>query len=182
MTEKRIYLRRLLVTDAPILLKWGQAEHYHKMAGFEKIDNMIQARKIAQKYALRPNSFAICLIKNQKMIGIVELYERGLDVQSGLLKTKEIGFLLDREFEGHGYMQEALQLIFYDFFINNGQVEIWAGTFVNNIKSQNLLQRLGFKYVYTTDYAKISPLFSYCEKYYLLKKEEWLKIYSNTKS
>ncbi|MFR4790229.1 MAG: N-acetyltransferase, partial [Lactobacillus acidophilus] len=36
--------------------------------------------------------------------------------------------------------------------------------------------------VYTVDYAQISQIFSYKEKYYLLRKEEWLKIDANTKS
>nr|MDF9461954.1 N-acetyltransferase [Lactobacillus amylovorus] len=62
------------------------------------------------------------------------------------------------------------------------QTEIWAGTFANNEKSQKLLQRLGFHYVYTVDYSQVSALFSFKEKYYLLKKEEWLKIDANTKS
>ena len=45
-----------------------------------------------------------------------------------------------------------------------------------------LLKMIGFKYIYEIDYSQISDLFSYKEKYYLLKKTEWLKIEQNTKS
>ena len=81
-----------------------------------------------------------------------------------------------------GLMTEAINLVVKDAFINLDQNEIWAGTFENNLKSQNLLKKLGFKYIYEIDYSQISDLFSYKEKYYLLKKTEWLKIEQNTKS
>lgn len=178
---KRIYLRRFQVTDAPVLLKWGQNHRYHRLAGFEVFNNLQEAKKGAQEYANRKNSFALCLKENNQLIGLVELYERGLD-EASLLKTKEIGFMLEQDFEGHGYMTEALKLVLHDAFEQMGQTEIWAGTFDTNFHSQEFLERIGFKYVYTTDYAQISNLFSYKEKYYLLKKEEWLKMVSNTKS
>ena len=90
--------------------------------------------------------------------------------------------MLDQSFEGHGYMTEALRLILTYAFKKKKQVEVWAGTFADNEKSQKLLKTLGFKYVYTVDYTQVSALFSFKEKYYLLKKEEWLKINANTKS
>ncbi|GAA3639534.1 GNAT family N-acetyltransferase [Lactobacillus hamsteri] len=182
LTGKRIFLRRFRTEDAPILLKWGKNPRYHKMAGFEQLTNIEDAKRAAGQYVLRKGSFVICLKENEQVIGLVELYERGMDERSGLLKTKEIGFLLDQDFEGNGYMTEALNLIIKDAFENEEQVEIWAGTFENNERSQKLLSRLGFRYVYNVDYGQVTNLFSFKEKYYLLKKEEWLKIVSNTKS
>lgn len=182
LAGKRIFLRRFQLTDAPVLLKWGQDEHYHKMAGFERYADLQQATEGARQYSKRENSFVICLQKSKQVIGLVELYERGMDERSGLLKTKEIGFLLDKNYEGRGYMTEALHLVIKMAFTKMKQVELWAGTFADNLRSQKLLKRLGFHYVYTTDYAQISHLFAYQEKYYLLKKADWLKIVANTKS
>lgn len=182
LTGKRIFLRRFQIEDAPVLLKWGQQERYHKLAGFEHFDNLDQAKLGAKQYAHRKYSYAVCLKENKQVIGLVELYERGMDAQSGLLQTKEVGFLLDQAFEGHGYMTEALSVIFDEAFGKMKQTEIWAGIFVGNINSERLLKRLGFHYVYTTDYAQVTNLFSYQEKYYLLKRAEWLKIEPNTKS
>lgn len=182
LESDQIYLRRFQVGDAPILLKWGKNNYYHKSAGFEQYQNLEQAQKGAKQYAMRPNSYVICLKKNKQVIGLVELYERGMDKQSGLLKTKEIGFLLDKNFAGHGYMTQALLVIFDYAFKKLKQTELWAGTFADNIHSQKFLSKLGFKYVYTVDYRQISHLFSYKEKYYLLQKEDWLKINENTRS
>lgn len=179
--DKRVFLRDFQVSDAVVLLKWGQNQRYHKLAGFEKILDMKSAIKVTKQYQERPNSYAVCLKKSGQIIGLIELYERGLDEESGLLETKEIGFMLDQAFEGHGYMSEALQLVLNYAFENLRQKEIWAGTFASNERSAKVLQRLGFKYVYSTDYAQISDIFTYQEKYYLLKRQDWLKIDQNTK-
>lgn len=182
LESKRIYLRPFEEKDAQQLLKWGSNPRYHKMAGFEEYRNLTEAVNGVKQYMSRPESYVVCLRKNNEVIGLVELYERGLDEKSGLLKTKEVGFLLDQSFEGHGYMTEALRLILTYAFKKKKQVEVWAGTFADNEKSRKLLKILGFQYVYTVDYTQVSALFSFKEKYYLLKKEEWLKINANTKS
>lgn len=182
LESKRIYLRLFEEKDAQQLLKWGINPRYHKMAGFEEYHNLTEAVNGVKQYMARPESYVICLRQNNEVIGLVELYERGLDEKSGLLKTKEVGFLLDQAFEGHGYMTEALKLILNYAFNEKGQLEIWAGTFSDNEKSRKLLKTLGFQYVYTVDYTQVSALFSFKEKYYLLKKEEWLKMDENTKS
>lgn len=182
LESKRIYLRPFEEKDAQQLLKWGSNPRYHKMAGFEEYRNLTEAVNGVKQYMSRPESYVVCLRKNNEVIGLVELYERGLDEKSGLLKTKEVGFLLDQSFEGYGYMTEALRLILTYAFKKKKQVEVWAGTFADNEKSQKLLKTLGFQYVYTVDYTQVSALFSFKEKYYLLKKEEWLKINANTKS
>lgn len=182
LESRRIYLRRFKFEDAAQLLKWGSDAYYHEMAGFTPYSNMAEAIKGVKQYMTRPESYAICLRGSDEAIGLVELYERGMDEQSGLLKSKEIGFLLDQQFEHHGYMTEALRLILTYAFKKKRQEEVWAGVFPTNQKSQHLLQKLGFHYVYSVDYTQISNIFSYQEKYYLLKKAEWLKIDANMKS
>ncbi|WP_317637734.1 GNAT family N-acetyltransferase [Lactobacillus xylocopicola] len=177
----RIYLRSFKLADAPTLLKWGQDKYYQHLAGFRQYHNLAAAETAAGQYAARKYSYAVCLTENQQLIGLVELYERGTDERE-LLKTKEVGFLLDKEFSGQGYMTEALKSLFEYAFKQLGQEEIWAGTFKQNQRSQHLLRRLGFQYMYSVDLGMISRLFAYEEKYYLLKKEEWLKINLNTES
>lgn len=182
MEEQEIFLRHFTIEDAPTLLEWGQNSRYHQLAGFEKIDNLEQAKQAAKRYAARQASYAICLKDNRKVIGLVELYERGVDERSGLDKTKEVGFMLTQAYEGHGYMTQALNKIFEMAFKQEGQEEIWSSTIDDNFHAQSLLEKLGFKYIYQTDYSQISNLFSFNKKYYLLKRADWLKIDQNTKS
>ena len=169
----RIYFRPLKLADAPTLLKWGQDQYYQNLAGFGHYQNLAEAEVDAGKYAARKYSYGICLRNSQQLIGLVELYNRGTNEEE-LLHTKEIGFLLDKDFSGQGYMTEALNILLDYAFKKLNQSEIWAGTFKNNFRSQNLLTRLGFKYIYSVDMSQLSKLFQYREDYFLLKKSDWL--------
>nr|WP_236253193.1 GNAT family N-acetyltransferase [Lactobacillus delbrueckii] len=54
-------------------------------------------------YQQRPASYMICLKKGQA-IGLLELYPR--DGQS-----RELGFLLDKKYQGQGYMTESINCL-----------------------------------------------------------------------
>ncbi len=172
--SSRVFLRPFQNTDAEVLLKWGQDDYYKQLAAFQHYDNFAQAEVAVGQYAARKYSYVVCLMQTEEVIGLVELYERGTS-EKELLDTKEVGFLLDRAFEGRGYMTEALTLLFDFAFKKLQQKEIWAGTFKQNLRSQKLLKTLGFDYVYAVDLSQISKLFKYEEKYYVLKKAQWLK-------
>ena len=171
----RVYLRPFNLADAPTLLKWGQDEYYQRLAGFGHYQNLAEAEVAAGQYAARKYSYGICLSNSRQLIGLVELYNRGTNEEE-LLHTKEVGFLLDKDFSGHGYMTESLKILFDYAFKKLDQSEIWAGTYQNNTRSQNLLARLGFKLVYSVDMSKVSSLFEYQEDFFLLKKSGWLDL------
>lgn len=183
LTGKRIYLRKVELNDAATLFKWGQDPIYHKMAGYSGYSTLEKAREGAKIYSERPYSYAVVLKENDQMIGLVELYERGGDAEAGLLFTKSLGFMMDRAYWHQGYMIEALNLTFDYAFNKLDQNQIWAGTFSTNQASQNLLKKLGFRYVYTVDYNKVSELFNYKEKFFVLTPQDWHGIMQlNTKS
>lgn len=173
LESKRIVLRNIEMTDAPILLKWGQDSIYHKSAGYQYLEDLDAAKKSVLQYQNRSYSYGIVLKENNRLIGLVELYERGLDEYNGLLITKDLGFLLDKDYWHQGLMTETLKLIINYAFKDLKQNQLWAGTFVSNINSQKLLKKLGFRYVYTTDYSAVTSLFNYQEKYYLLTLQDW---------
>ena len=181
--SERIFLRKIDDADAATLLKWGQDDIYHQTAGFEKFDNIKQAQKAANQYHKRPYSFAIIEKNTKKMIGLVELYERGLDEQAGLLVTKDLGFMLDKDYWQRGLMSEALTALINYAFGELKQQQIWAGTFPNNDASQKILEKLGFKYIYTADFNQLAATGGFEEKYFLLTPADWYdKMQLNTKS
>lgn len=183
LESKRVLLRKIKIEDARTLLKWGQDDLYHQTAGFERFTDLGQAQKAADQYQKRLYSFAIIEKKSQKMIGLVELYERGLDEQAGLLVTKDLGFMLDKDYWHQGLMTEALTIIINYAFHDLKQQQIWAGTFSNNEASQHILKKLGFKYIYTADFKQVSETIGFEEKYFLLTPDDWYdKMQLNTKS
>ncbi len=77
LESKRIVLRNVEMTDAAILLKWGQDSIYHKSAGYQYLEDLDAAKKSVLQYQNRSYSYGIVLKENNRLIGLVELYERG---------------------------------------------------------------------------------------------------------
>lgn len=169
---KRVQLQAWRRQDAPTLLKWSQNPIFQQTAGLQPYRNLREAQLGIAQYQQRPYSFVIYLRADRQPIGIAELNERGLDKRSGLGQSKELGFLLDQAAWGHGYMTEALHLLISYAFGKLQQQEIWAGTFLDNERSQQLLKKLGFHYMYQVDYRALG-LSDYVENYYLLRPTDW---------
>ncbi len=172
--KMRIFLRPFNLDDAPTLLRWGQDKYYQHWAGFPHYRNLPEAEVAAGQYAARKNSYAVCLQSDGQMIGLVELYDRGV-ADDVLLNSKEVGFLLEQDFSGHGYMTEALNLLINYAFNDLKQLEIWAGTLKTNLPAQRLLQHFDFKYIYSVDLGALSHLLAGEERYFCLKKADWVK-------
>lgn len=56
----------------------------------------------------------------------------------------EIGYGMTRNYEGHGYMSEALQAMI-EYGKRSGLTKVIADTHINNKKSQKVLNRNGFE-------------------------------------
>ena len=58
----------------------------------------------------------------------------------------EVGYGLNPAYEGHGYMTEALKA-FLEFGKKLGIRRVQADTLPDNVKSQNVLKRCGFRFL-----------------------------------
>jgi len=74
------------------------------------------------------------------VIGIVNLH----DIRPWPTLSTMLGYPLHPEFEGHGYMHEALTAIIRWAFEERGLHRIEAGHLPENRRSSNVLRRLGF--------------------------------------
>ena len=83
--------------------------------------------------------FLIVLKENSHVIGSIDYKYVPKD---GLT---EVGYGMNPDYEGHGYMTEALNA-FLSFGRSLGIKTVKADTLKNNIKSQNVLKRCGFAF------------------------------------
>lgn len=84
-------------------------------------------------------TWGLCLKNSGTLIGTLCLWNFSED-----RKTAEVGYDLDPNFQGKGYMREALKKVL-DFAFNQcGFETIEAFTDFRNIPSKNLLKALGF--------------------------------------
>ncbi|MBD1382195.1 GNAT family N-acetyltransferase [Metabacillus arenae] len=85
-------------------------------------------------------SFAIFLIETEELIGSISLTE----VLRGPLQSCFIGYYLDKDHNGKGYMTEAVRLVVSYAFNELKLHRIEAGVMPHNLGSIRLLEKAGF--------------------------------------
>ena len=85
--------------------------------------------------------FLIVLKENDRIIGSIDYKYVPKD------GVTEVGYGLNPAYEGHGYMTEALSA-FLEFGRGRGIKKVRADTLKDNIRSQNVLKRCGFTFLY----------------------------------
>ncbi len=85
--------------------------------------------------------YAMWTIENEDGIRVGDLCFKGYE--DG--KNPEIGYGIDEEFQGKGYATEAVKLALAWAFSHPGVAAVEAETDPDNISSQNVLAKCGFK-------------------------------------
>ena len=114
----------------------------------EELDHLLLGflRKLEDEIAEDPEhflfftEFLIVLKENGRVIGSVDYKYVPVD------GVTEVGYGMNRAWEGNGYMTEALSA-FLDFGRSLGIRKVLADTLPENVRSQNVLKRCGFRFV-----------------------------------
>lgn len=148
-TGDNIYIRLLEVSDAEAMLDLylrnrdffqdyspKKDEVYYTLETQEKLmESYVEGSKKDERY-----SFGIFLIETDRPIGYIALTE----VLRGPLQSCYIGYSLDKQQNGKGYMTEAVKLA-VDFAFNELKLHrIEAGVMPHNIRSMRVLEKAGF--------------------------------------
>jgi len=80
------------------------------------------------------------IYKAEKMIGRIRIY----NIVNGVFKSAFIGYSMDEQYQGNGYMKEAVSLVVTYAYEELGLHRIEATTLVDNEKSQRVLKACGF--------------------------------------
>ncbi len=80
------------------------------------------------------------IYKEEKMIGRIRIY----NIVHGVFKSAFIGYSMDEQYQGNGYMKEAVSLVVTYAYEELGLHRIEATTLVDNEKSQRVLKACGF--------------------------------------
>jgi [ribosomal protein S5]-alanine N-acetyltransferase len=146
---KNIYIRQLEVSDATAALElqirnkeFFQAYSPMRIDGFYTVQgqiNVIEAN-IAQSQNNSRYTFGIFLNDTDELIGSVSLSE----ILRGPLQSCYIGYYLDQQQNGKGYMTEAV-ILAVDFAFKELELHrIEAGVMPHNIGSMKVLEKAGF--------------------------------------
>ena len=114
----------------------------------EELDHLLTGflKKLEQEIGADPDhflfftEFLIVLKENSHIIGSIDYKYVPVD------GVTEVGYGLNPDYTGHGYMTEALQA-FLSFGKSLGIRTVLADTLPDNVKSQNVLRRCGFRFL-----------------------------------
>lgn len=93
------------------------------------------------KQFLNGTSVSMGIFKDDRFIGKIRIS----NIVIGTFKSATIGYSIDKEMQGKGYMKEAVNLTVQYAFDEMGLHRIEASALVDNIKSQRVLLGCGFK-------------------------------------
>lgn len=85
-------------------------------------------------------SIDLGIFKDEKLIGKIKLS----NIVYGILRNAFVGYSIDKEHQGKGYMKEALNTVCSYAFEEMGLHRLEASTLIDNSRSQGVLKACGF--------------------------------------
>ena len=147
---KRLILRNYTVDDLEDYWEFVQMEDVGPRCGWLAYTDKQKAKERLYEVEVKnPMQFAIELKDEHKVIGSIEVMETKQEryPNSDLSNSKEIGFLLSKNYWGHGYMPEALKAILNYVFENLGIETLFISHAEKNVNSAKVQDKIGFKVV-----------------------------------
>ncbi|MCI1945907.1 GNAT family N-acetyltransferase [Clostridium luticellarii] len=103
----------------------------------------MQKRNLSESYKqfLSGKNANFGIYKGKRLIGKIQIS----NIVIGIFKSAFIGYSIDKDEQGKGYMKEALRLVLEYAFDKLELHRVEASTLVDNIRSQRVLKSCGFK-------------------------------------
>lgn len=169
ITTNKILLRNFEKEDLEDLYDYSSQNGVGEFAGWPHHESLEQSAKVLNEFIQNENQLAIVYRENEKVIGHIGIHK---DSENNRPDTKELGYVLNRDYWNRGIMTEVIYAVLDKLFLN-GIAYVYACCFQNNAASKHLIEKCGFTFVQEgTYYAKLlDKTFDTFE--YVYKKECW---------
>ncbi|WP_270766632.1 GNAT family N-acetyltransferase [Lacticaseibacillus rhamnosus] len=136
---ERLVLAPVKIDDAPDMFEYASnPENAYYV--FETNKTLEDTKDIIQKIFIESGLGKYGIFLNEKLIGTI--YFLNLDDRN---KSAELSYVLNEKFEGHGYATEAAIKLRDIFFTELEGERLYARHTFDNLKSMNLMARIGMK-------------------------------------
>ena len=150
LSGDRVQIRNFTPDDADILLDYyiKNKEHLKNFEPMRDVDfytQKVQKSILEESYGqlIKGTSYDLGIFKKDILIGKIKVS----NIVYGIFKNAFIGYSIDQQYEGHGYMTEAVKAVL-DFAKHDlGLHRIEASVLEENQKSKSVLFKAGFKEV-----------------------------------
>lgn len=165
LKTERILLRPFKMTDVEDFYEYAKVDGVGQMAGWSPHKNIEESKQILEMFINSKRQLAIEI--DGKVVGSLgfEYYkEKNFPEYKNLLGT-EIGYVLSKDYWGHGYMPEAVKAAINYLFDIEKVDFIMCGHFTYNNQSKRVIEKCGFiesrEIEYDTFYGKVEIMKAY---------------------
>lgn len=170
---RNVTLRNLTPADSEDLLEYYK-KNKNYLAPFEPVRDSSFYRLETQrnllnesyKQFLNGTTIDMGVFKDDKLIGKVKLS----NIIYGSLKSGVLGYSLDEDEQGKGYMRESVSIFLKYVFNECNLHRVEASALVDNIRSRKVLEHIGFKLVGINEkYLLVNGKWHDHATYYIIK-------------
>lgn len=146
---KRLRLRMFHESDLMDFYTYASVPGVGEMAGWPHHKDLETSQRILKRFIEEKEVFAIVHKEHNKVIGSLGLHDSWAndDKQLQSLRTKEIGYVLAKEYWGQGLMPEAVEAVIEYCFQILGIEALTCGHFTENRQSRRVIEKSGFVFV-----------------------------------
>ncbi|AMN31458.1 MAG: GNAT family protein [Clostridium perfringens] len=147
LNTERLALRNLTPENTEEMLDYyiRNEEHLRQYeptrdSGFYTYEGQKEILTESFRQFIDGTSIDLGIFKDEKLIGKIKLS----NIVYGILRNAFVGYSIDKEHQGKGYMKEALNTVCSYAFEEMGLHRLEASTLIENSRSQGVLKACGF--------------------------------------
>ena len=174
LETERLLLRPWRLDDLADFYEYASVPGVGECAGWPHHTSSAVSETILKKFIAGDKTFAITLKETGKVIGSLGLEICASEEKWGLeaFASRKIGYVLSKDYWGHGYMTEAARAVISWLFANGAEV-VYCGHFVENDRSRRVIEKCGFVPLGHVPYeAKLLDR-TFDAVMYCLRRAEW---------
>ncbi len=151
LESNRLLLREWTANDVDDLYEYAQSDLVGPNAGWKPHANKEESLSIVNMFIDVGDTYAIQLKDNGKVIGGIGLHDRKPDESLEYLKQLEVGYVLNPDYWGNGYVPEAVERV-KSFAFDELNIDLlWCGHYDYNMNSKRVNEKCGFIYRFTKE-------------------------------
>ncbi len=179
LETERLILRHWEDSDAEECYRYAKDPRVGPPAGWPPHTDIENTRQVIRDILKAPETYAIVLKETGLPVGSM-----GLHFHSDLAEADgeaELGYWIGVPYWGRGLVPEAGREMLRHAFMDLGLDRVWCGYYDGNDKSKRVQEKLGFRYVRTTENVPV-PMMGETRKGHsnCMTKEEWQKRWGGT--
>jgi ribosomal-protein-alanine N-acetyltransferase len=151
---ERLILRSFIESDLSDFYNYASVPGVGEMAGWPHHESIETSERILKSFIDGKETFAIYHKTDKRVIGSLGLHPSWAneDERYKSLKVKEIGYVLAKDYWGHGLMPEAVRAVIDYGFETLGLDAFTCGHFVGNSQSRRVIEKCGFTFVKQSEF------------------------------